>query len=428
MFSDIAGIHVKGGKGGNGVVAWRKEKYEPAGGPYGGDGGNGGNIILKADEGIRTLMDFRYKKAYYGNNGEDGRSKRQFGKAGEDILLKVPVGTLVKDEDTGNVIVDLKEKDQTFLVARGGRGGRGNAKFATPTRQAPQFAEPGRKGQERRITLELKLIADIGLIGFPNVGKSTILSTISAAKPKIANYHFTTLQPNLGVVRIAEEKSFIIADIPGLIEGAHEGLGLGHDFLKHIERTKVLVHVLDISGSEARDPIEDFHKINKELSQYNIKLEDKPQIIAANKTDILNEEDQEKILERLRKEVEGEGYKIYPVSAATLAGIEELKYGMWELLSKAEWDYETFDEDYVFIEDDLEKESEITVKKEDGMYIVEGDFIERLMESTYFDNPDSLRYFQEILRKKGIIDKLKELGINENESVFISDYEFEFFE
>ena len=428
MFSDIAKIHVKGGKGGNGAVAWRREKFEPAGGPYGGDGGNGGDIVLKSDEGIRTLMDFKYKRAYPGNNGEDGRSKKQFGKAGQDIILKVPVGTLVKDENTGKVIVDLKEKDQTFIIARGGRGGRGNAKFATATRQAPTFAEPGRKGQERDITLELKLIADIGLIGFPNVGKSTILSTISAAKPKIANYHFTTLQPNLGVVRIGDEKSFIIADIPGLIEGAHEGLGLGHNFLKHIERTKVLVHVLDISGSEARDPIDDFNKINNELSQYNIKLEDKAQIIAANKIDILNEEDKEEVLERLEKEVGDKGYKIYPVSAASWVGIEELKYGMWELLSNAQWDYETFDEDYIFEEEETDEDKQIIVKKKDGQYIVEGDFIERLLESTYFDNADSLRYFQEILRKRGVIDQLRELGINENESVFICEYEFEFFD
>lgn len=426
MFSDIAKIHVKGGKGGNGVVAWRREKYEPSGGPYGGDGGNGGAIILKADDSIRTLMDFRYKKAYNGNNGEDGRTKKQFGKKGEDILLKVPVGTLVKDEATGKVIVDLKEKDQTFVIARGGKGGRGNAKFATPTRQAPGFAEPGTKGQDRDITLELKLIADIGLIGFPNVGKSTILSTISAAKPKIGNYHFTTLKPNLGVVRIGDEKSFVIADIPGLIEGAHEGLGLGHDFLRHIERTKVLVHVLDVSGSEGRDPIEDLHKINNELSQYNIKLEDKPQIIAANKIDILAEEEKNEIIERLKKELKDTEYKIYPVSAASLEGIEELKYGMWELLSNANWDYETFDEDFIFIEED--GDNEIIVKKEEEKYIVEGEFIEKLLESTYFDNVDSLRYFQEMLRKKGVIDQLRELGITENDSVFICEYEFEFFE
>lgn len=424
MFIDIADIHVKGGNGGNGVVAWRREKYEPAGGPYGGDGGNGGNIILKADDGIRTLMDFRYKRVYKGENGEDGRGKRQFGKAGKDIILKVPVGTLVKDKESGGVIVDLKAKDQTFTIARGGKGGRGNAKFATPTRQAPGFAEPGTRGQERDIVLELKTIADVGLIGFPNVGKSTILSTISAAKPKIANYHFTTLTPNLGVVRIEEEKSFVIADIPGLIEGAHEGAGLGHNFLKHIERTKVLVHVLDISGSEARDPLEDFYKINDELSKYNIKLEDKLQIIAANKIDILDGDQ----LEKLKAELEPKGYKIYPVSAATREGIEKLKYGMWELLSQVEDDYQTFDEELVYFEEEDIKEDEIIVEKRDGKYIIEGSFIERLLESVYFDDVDSLRYFQDTLRRKGVIDKLRNLGVGEEDSVFICGYEFEFFE
>lgn len=427
MFSDIAKIHVSAGNGGNGVVAWRREKYEPAGGPFGGDGGNGGDIVLVADEGIRTLMDYRYKRIYKGNNGESGRTKKQHGKAGEDIVLRVPVGTLVKDEETGKVIVDLKEKGQSFVIAKGGRGGRGNAKFTTATRQAPSFAEPGTKGEKRDIALELKLIADIGLIGFPNVGKSTILSTVSAAKPKIANYHFTTLRPNLGVVRVGDEQSFVIADIPGLIEGAHEGLGLGHDFLRHIERTKVLVHVLDISGIEGRDPIEDFYKINNELSQYNIKLEDKPQIIAANKIDLLNEEERKEKIEELKMEFEGKGYKIYPISAATLEGIEELKFGMWELLSHADWDYETFDEEYDFLEE-KEEEEQIIVKKEDGKYIVEGEFIERLLNSTYFDNADSLRYFQEILRKRGVIEELKELGISENDSVFIFEHEFEFFE
>lgn len=423
MFMDIAEIHVKGGKGGDGVVAWRREKFEPSGGPYGGDGGNGGSIILKADDGIRTLMDFKYKKIYKGENGENGRKKKQYGKAGQDIILKVPIGTLVKDKETKKVIVDLKEKDQEFTIARGGKGGRGNAKFATSTRQAPGFAEPGTRGQERDIILELKTIADIGLIGFPNVGKSTILSTISAAKPKIANYHFTTLTPNLGVVRIEEEKSFVIADIPGLIEGAHEGAGLGHNFLKHIERTRVLVHVIDISGSEGRDPLEDFEKINQELVKYNIRLEEKPQIIAANKMDILNGEE----LEKLKSELEPKGYKIYPVSAATRQGIEELKYGMWELLSEVEDEYETFDEELMYYEEE-NKEDEIIVEKRDGKYIVEGQFIERILESTYFDDVDSLRYFQDMLRKKGVIDKLRELGVDEEDSVFICGYEFEFFE
>lgn len=422
MFIDVANIRVKAGKGGDGVVAWRREKFEPAGGPYGGDGGNGGSIILKADEGIRTLMDFRYKRSYIGQNGEDGRSKKQFGKGGEDIILKLPVGTLVKDETTGGVIVDLKEKDQTFVIAKGGRGGRGNARFATATRQAPGFAEPGKKGEERNIVLELKLLADVGLIGFPNVGKSTILSIISAAKPKIANYHFTTLKPNLGVVRIGEEKSFVIADIPGLIEGAHEGAGLGHDFLRHIERTRILVHVLDISGSEGRDPVDDFYKINEELSKYNKKLKDRPQIIVANKMDIPGAEEG---LEKIKNEFEPKGYKVISLSAATLEGIDELKYEIWDLLMNTEIIYETFDEEFIHEEEDMN--DSIIVKKEDGKYIVEGEFIDRLLSATYFDDVDSLRYFQDMLRKKGVIDELNDLGIKEGESVFICGYEFEFF-
>lgn len=424
MFIDVAKIFVKGGKGGDGVVAWRREKYEPSGGPYGGDGGKGGSIILKADEGIRTLMDFRYKRSYNGENGENGRNKKQFGKDGEDIILKVPVGTLVKDEESNKVIIDLKENDQTFIIAKGGRGGRGNARFATATRQAPGFAEAGTKGEERNIVLELKLLADVGLIGFPNVGKSTILSILSAAKPKIANYHFTTLKPNLGVVFIGEEKSFVIADIPGLIEGASEGAGLGHDFLKHIERTRVLVHVLDASGSEGRDPIADFHAINEELFSYNEKLKNKPQIIVANKMDMMESEEG---LEIIKQEFESQGIKVYPLSAITNKGIDELKYGIWNLLQNTELEYETFDEEY--LEENLEdKEDSIIVRKENDKYIVEGSFIERLLYSTYFDDVDSLRFFQDNLRKKGVIDRLKELGINEGESVFICDNEFEFFE
>lgn len=424
MFIDVAKIHVKGGKGGDGVVAWRREKYEPSGGPYGGDGGRGGSIILKADEGIRTLMDFRYKRSYSGENGENGRTKKQYGKDGTDIILKVPVGTLVKDEESDKVIADLKENGQTFVIAKGGRGGRGNARFATATRQAPGFAEAGTKGEERYVVLELKLLADVGLIGFPNVGKSTILSILSAAKPKIANYHFTTLKPNLGVVFIEEEKSFVIADIPGLIEGASEGAGLGHDFLKHIERTRVLVHVLDASGSEGRDPIEDFHTINEELFNYNEKLRNKPQIIVANKMDMMESEEG---LEKIKKEFESQGIKVYPLSAITNRGIDELKYGIWNLLQNTEVEYETFDEEY--LEEDIEeKEDSIIVRKENDKYIVEGSFIERLLYSTYFDDVDSLRFFQDSLRQKGVIEKLKELGINEGESVFICDYEFEFFE
>ena len=423
MFIDVAKISVKGGKGGNGIVAWRREKFEPSGGPYGGDGGDGGSVILKADEGIRTLMDFRYKRHYSGENGEDGRTKRQYGKKGQDTIIRVPVGTLVKDAKTKRVIVDLKHKDQEFVIAKGGKGGRGNARFATPTRQAPGFAEPGTKGQELEIILELKLLADVGLIGYPNVGKSTILSMLSAAKPKIANYHFTTLQPNLGVVRVDEGKSFVLADIPGLIEGASEGVGLGHDFLRHIERTRVLVHVLDASGLEGRDPVEDFYKINDELFQYNPKLEDKPQLIVANKMDLPGAEEN---LEMIRAEFEPQGIQVFETSAATSQGVADLKYSIWELLTTHEGDYETFDEEYEEFEI-VEEEETVIVKKEYGIYIVEGTFVERLLEATYFDDIDSLRYFQDALRKRGIVEELEKLGIEEGESVFICGYEFEFF-
>lgn len=423
MFVDKAKIYVKGGKGGNGIVAWRREKYEPSGGPYGGDGGNGGSVILKVDEGIRTLMDFRYKRHYSGENGEDGKTKKQTGRDGQDVIIRVPLGTLVKDAKTGRVIVDLKEKGQEYVIAKGGRGGRGNARFATPTRRAPGFAEAGTKGEEREIILELKLIADVGLVGFPNVGKSTILSMLSDAKPKIGNYHFTTLKPNLGVVRVDEGKSFVLADIPGLIEGASEGVGLGHDFLRHVERTRVLVHVLDASGIEGRDPVEDFYTINKELEEYNPKLKDKPQLIVANKMDLPGAEEG---LEKIKTEFEPKGIQVFETSAATSQGMRELKYAIWELLSQYEGEYETFDEEYVE-EEDLVEEENIVVKKEDGRYIVEGSFIERLIESTYFDDIDSVRYFQETLRKKGVVEELEKLGIEEGDSVFICGYEFEFF-
>lgn len=423
MFIDIADISIKSGKGGDGIVSWRREKFEPSGGPYGGDGGRGGSVILKTDEGIRTLMDFRYKRNYKAENGEDGRTKKQFGKDGKDLILKVPVGTLVKDAETDRVIVDLKEKGQTYIIAKGGKGGRGNAKFATPTRQAPGFAEPGTRGEARKIKLELKLLADVGLIGFPNVGKSTILSVMSAAKPKIANYHFTTLKPNLGFVRVEEEKSYVMADIPGLIEGASEGVGLGHEFLRHIERTRVLVHVIDASGSEGRMPVEDFNIINEELFKYNEKLKDKPQIIVANKMDMPDAETGLKLIEESFKDLD---FEIIPISAVTHQGVDRLKYSILKLLEETEVEYETFDEVYEEVE--VEEEERIIVKFEDGKYIVEGSFIEELLARTYFDDSDSVLYFQNTLRRNGVIDKLNELGISEGESVFIMDNEFEFFE
>lgn len=422
MFIDVAKIKVEAGKGGDGAVAWRREKYEPAGGPAGGDGGDGGSVIIKTDSGLHTLMDFRYKRVYKAPVGENGKSKLQFGKKGEDIILRVPVGTLVKDAESGKVIVDLKYNNQSFIIARGGKGGKGNARFKTSTRQAPSFAQAGSKGRQRDIILELKLLADVGLLGFPNVGKSTLLSVVSQAKPKIANYHFTTIKPNLGVVEIGAGESFVIADIPGIIEGASEGVGLGHDFLKHVERTKILIHVLDASGSEGRDPIQDFYKINEELKNYNLELSKKPQIIFANKMDLPDAQDG---LERIKSEFEPKGYKVFSGSAATTEHLRDLMYYVWNEIKNYPTEYETYDEEFIEIE---EREEGIIVKKENGKYIVEGPYIERLMGSTYFDDHDSLRYFQENLRKNKVIDKLRELGINEGESVYICEYEFEFFE
>lgn len=426
MFIDIAKIHLKAGNGGHGAVAFRREKYEPSGGPAGGDGGNGGSVILEVDEGLKTLMDFKYKKTYKAESGEDGRNKKQYGKAGEDLVLKVPPGTIVKDEESGIVIADLLEHGQRAVIARGGRGGKGNAKFANSVRQAPRFAEGGTKGEERAVVLELKLLADVGLIGFPNVGKSTLLSIITDAKPKIANYHFTTLTPNLGVVQVDNGDSFVIADIPGLIEGAHAGVGLGHEFLRHIERTRILVHMVDVSSQDGRDPVEDFHKINEELEKYSAKLADKPQLVVANKMDIPGAEEG---YEKLKEEIEKYGYEILPISAATAKGIRELEYKILEKVNEAgepEPLYEEVDIEKVYSLS--EKDNEVRVTREGDIYYVDGYPIQKLMDSTNLDDLDSLRNFQEIIRKKGIIEQLKELGIQEEDIVNICGYEFEFFE
>lgn len=421
MFIDVAKIKVSAGKGGDGAVAWRREKYEPAGGPAGGDGGKGGSVLVTTDTGLHTLMDFRYQKVYQAENGENGRGKKQFGKDGESIILRVPLGTLIKDQATGRVIADLKEKDQTFVLAQGGRGGKGNAKYTTSTRQAPSFAQAGSMGESREVTLELKVLADVGLIGFPNVGKSTLLSVLSKARPKIADYHFTTLSPNLGVVPVKNGASFVMADIPGLIEGASQGVGLGHDFLKHIERTRMLVHVLDMSGHEGRDPLEDFETINRELKDYHEKLAEKPQLVFANKMDLPMSEDN---LLRFK-----EKYKDLPVfagSAATTKDLDQLVYAIVEELKDLPYEVQTFDEAYVAEEED--RAPGIVVHKDQGRYKVEGPYIDKLLRSTYFDDRDSLRYFQENLRKNGVVDKLRDLGIQEGDTVYVNDYEFEFFE
>jgi len=423
MFVDIAEIYVKAGDGGNGIVSFRREKYIPAGGPDGGDGGNGGNVILQADSKLRTLADFRYKKNYKAERGADGGNKKCTGKKGEDLIIKVPVGTLVKDKETGIIIADLKSDAQSEIIARGGTGGKGNANFATPTRQAPNFAKNGTPGEEMWIVLELKLLADVGLIGMPNVGKSTILSVVSSAKPKIADYHFTTLTPNLGVVSMGEGESFVIADIPGLIEGAHKGHGLGHDFLKHIERTRLLIHVVDISGIEGRSPVDDFHIINSELRQYSPELSKRPQIVAANKTDILADD---KVLEHLVSEAGKLGYKVFPVSAATGSGIKELiRYAYEQVKSLPEPVLFSPGQNITIYR--AEESEDFTISVENGIYIVDGPWISKLLRGINFSDTESLRYFQRTIRQKGVIDALVEKGIKEGDTVRVGkDMEFEY--
>ncbi|NLY08500.1 MAG: GTPase ObgE [Tissierellia bacterium] len=418
MFIDKVDIEIKAGNGGDGTVAWRREKFEPSGGPAGGDGGDGGSVYIMADENIHTLLDFRYKRNYKAERGEDGMGKKMFGKKGQDITLHVPVGTLVKDKESQGVIVDLREKGMTYCIAKGGRGGFGNARFATSTRQAPGFAKAGTRGEECSISLELKLIADVGLIGFPNVGKSTILSQISAAKPKIANYHFTTLKPNLGVVKIGEGQSFVVADIPGLIEGASDGLGLGHEFLRHIERTRLLVHVIDMSGNEGRNPMEDYKLIRKELTEYNSLLSTREEIIFANKMDLPDAED------NLKEFINnfGEDKIILSGSAATTAGIEQLKFDIWNKLVMLPEELESFDEPFIPTAD----EPEIIVHKENNIFFVNGKYPDLLLRSTYFDDVDSIRHFQKMLHEKGIVEELVKLGIQEGDTVNFCDFEFEF--
>jgi GTP-binding protein len=422
MFVDTAKITVKAGKGGNGSVAFRSEKYIPMGGPAGGDGGDGGSVIIIADEGLRTLMDFRYKRHYHAENGEDGRGKNQYGADGKDLYLKVPVGTLIKDVETGIVLADLKTRGQEYIAARGGRGGKGNVKFKSSIRRTPRFAQPGTKGEEREIVLELKLIADVGLVGFPNVGKSTILASVTSAKPKIANYHFTTLKPNLGVVSIGEGHSYVLADIPGLIEGASKGAGLGLDFLRHVERTRLLLHVLDASGQEGRDPVEDFYKINDELKQYSDKLNTKEQIIVLNKMDIPEEIDN---AERIKKEF-SDKYEIITVSAATGQGLDFLKKRAYERLLQIEEEIEFVDEKAVESLLDKKERDTIIVTKEDDYYSAEGDFLERLVASTNFDDFESFSNFQKVLIDKGVIQKLRDLGAKEGDLISVCGVEFDF--
>ena len=424
MFIDKARIFVKSGNGGNGAVSFRREKYVPAGGPDGGDGGNGASVIFEVDLGLRTLMDFKYQRKYVAEHGEDGSKKRKAGRNGEDLILKVPPGTIIRDEATGLVIADLKEEGDRAVVAKGGRGGKGNQHFANAVRQAPAFARSGSDGVEKWVVLELKMIADVGLLGFPNVGKSTFLSVVTKAKPKIANYHFTTLTPNLGVVQTKFGESFVLADIPGLIEGAAEGVGLGHDFLRHVERTKVLIHIVDISGLEGRDALDDFDKINGELKLYNEKLATRPQVVVANKMDILEDES---IFDEFKNELEGRGYKVFKMSAATRQGVDDVIAYVSELLREAE-EIELVSEEEMFRPELDEVQDEgLQIDIEDGVYVVTGKALRRIMYSVNFDDMESLQYFQKAMESQGVFDRLREMGIEDGDTVRIYEIEFEFY-
>ena len=421
MFVDVAKIRIKAGNGGNGAVSFHREKYVAAGGPDGGDGGRGGDIVFQVDTNISTLVDFKYKKRYIAQNGQNGSGKRCTGKNAPDLVIRVPMGTLVKEAETGRILADLSTMEPV-VVAKGGKGGWGNQHFATPTRQIPRFAKPGLPGEELEVLLELKLLADVGLVGFPNVGKSTLISVCSEAKPKIANYHFTTLSPVLGVVRVGEEQSFVMADIPGLIEGASEGVGLGHEFLRHVERCRLNVHVIDVSGIEGRDPIEDYEAIRRELASFNTELAEKPQIVAANKCDLATPEQ----IERLRAYLAERSIELYPISAATRQGIHELIVAIARLLETLP-PVRQYEPEPVPLEE-LERKAgrnfEVTVQ--DGVYLVEADWLMSVLGNVDMDDYESLQYFQRVLRQTGIIDKLEEMGIHDGDVVSILNFEFEY--
>ena len=422
MFIDIARIKIVSGKGGDGKVGFHREKYVASGGPDGGDGGRGGSVIFKVDDNLSTLLDFRYKKKYVAAAGENGGSKRCKGKDGADLIIRVPRGTIIRDQKTGQVIKDLSD-DEPFVAARGGNGGWGNVHFATPTRQAPRFAKPGQPGVERDIILELKLLADVGLVGFPNVGKSTLLSMVSAARPKIANYHFTTLVPNLGVVSVGEEQSFVMADIPGIIEGASEGAGLGHDFLRHIDRCRLLLHLVDAAGSEGRDPLDDIEKINAELAGYSEFLAARPQIIVANKVDLLG--DNREPVERLRKYAEDHGFEFAELSAATNQGVAELMRMTWNALKELPPVF-IYEPEFVETAEDTAGERDWTVEKVEDYYVVSGAWVDKIMGSVNVDDYESRQYMDRMLKSAGVYDKLEQMGVQEGDFVVIGDLEFEY--
>ncbi len=429
MFADRARIIVKSGAGGNGHVSFRREKFVPDGGPDGGDGGNGGSVIFRVDEGLNTLTDFRHMRKYVAESGAEGDKKNRTGKSGEDLYIKVPAGTVIKEATSGKVVVDMSGDTKEAVLLKGGRGGRGNARYATPTMQAPKYAQPGQPAQELELILELKVIADVGLVGFPNVGKSTLLSRVSNAKPKIANYHFTTLQPNLGVVDLDEGKGFVMADIPGLIEGASEGVGLGHEFLRHVERTRVLIHIVDAAGSEGRDPVEDVYTINRELEYYNPLLPTRPQVIAANKLDLLEKSAANEAVERLKAEFEPQGYLVMPISAATGKGVRELLYKVLDMLSALDDKPVVFAQEY-FPEQERAADNgpfSVTYDSREEAYVVEGSSIEKMLGYTNLDSEKGFKFFQDFLKEKGIIEELEKMGIEDGDTVKVLDLSFDYY-
>ncbi|MCR5420672.1 MAG: GTPase ObgE [Lachnospiraceae bacterium] len=430
MFADRAKIYVKSGKGGDGHVSFRREKYVPDGGPDGGDGGNGGNVIIEVDPGLNTLTDYRHIHHYKAEDGENGGKRNCRGKNGKDIVLKVPAGTILKDYDTGKVIIDMSGDNKSFVLLKGGKGGLGNQHFATSRMQAPKYAQPGQPSIELVIAMELKVIADVGLIGFPNVGKSTFLSIVSNAKPQIANYHFTTINPHLGVVDYEDINGFVIADIPGLIEGASEGVGLGHDFLRHIERTRLLIHIVDIASTEGRNPIEDIYTINNELKNYNADLSSRPQIIAANKIDaIYSDGENEDPILLLKKEFEPKGYKVFPISAVSKSGIRELLYYVKEQLDHIGNEPVIFEQEFKIRRNDSSEEPytvEYDIKE--NVYRIEGPRIEKMLGYTNLESEKGFTFFQNFMKDNGILDELRDLGIQDGDTVFVYGHAFEFYE
>lgn len=429
MFADRAKIYIRSGKGGDGHVSFRKEKYVPNGGPDGGDGGNGGNVYFAVDEGLNTLTDFRHIRKYCAENGEEGKKRNCAGKNGEDIVIKVPAGTVIREAESGRIVADMSGENRKILLLKGGRGGNGNQHYATSRMQAPKYAQPGQPATELELLLELKVIADVGLVGFPNVGKSTFLSKVTNARPKIANYHFTTLSPNLGVVDIEDAKGFVIADIPGLIEGASEGVGLGHEFLRHIERTKVIVHIVDAASTEGREPIADIYAINKELEAYNPQIAKRPQIIAANKIDMIYEGEEEGPVEKIKAEFEPQGIPVYPVSAISGQGIRELLYGVQNMLDSLDDTPVVFAPEYVpQLQLELSNEPFTVIYDEEKKeYVVEGPRIEKMLSYTNLESEKGFRFFQNFLKENEILKQLEELGIQEGDTVRLYGLSFEYY-